>query len=94
MTGSVNRQYEAIIVSQLDTKVRKTMNLPEMFTSLSTPRLDFIVISYIHIYRQICNLLQNYNQSKESKFDLYWVYTRTSEPCLPILSISPLYSAQ
>ena len=24
MTGSMNRQYEAIIVSQLDTKARKT----------------------------------------------------------------------
>ena len=66
MTGSVNRQYEAIIVSQLDTKVRKTMNLPEMFTSLSTPRLDFIVIHlesfsyFIYSYIQTCKYVTYY----------------------------------
>ena len=68
-------------------KQERRMNLPEMFTSLLTPRLDFIVIHlegfsyfiyiyiYIYIYTdlQICNLLPNYNQCKESKFDPYWV---------------------
>ena len=66
MTGSMNRQYEAIIVSQLDTKVRKTMNLPEMFTSLLTPRIDFVVIHlegfsyFIYSFIQTCKYITYY----------------------------------